>query len=130
MIGLIHRDQRSDRPAALSIPYVTLVVFDSAAFEHQAELVLKRSLPVVFLLIGYVRFHLFDVGRADGKHAIVVLPVEAAQGYRVRSLRDRVCTPKAYDSAAQGNTLGRLAGGVPIGENGWIQDALTNEGVQ
>ncbi len=74
--GPFHYLDKVQRTVTLSIPHVTLVVFDPVAFQHQSELLLKRPLPVVFLLIGDVRFHLFDVGRADGKRPIPVLPVE------------------------------------------------------
>jgi len=55
------------------------VVLNPVALQHQTILLLKRPLPVMFLLLGDVCLHLFDIGRADGEHAIAVLPMEVSQ---------------------------------------------------
>ncbi len=60
----------------LSFPHVTFVDFNSVASTNLAKLVLKGHLFVVFLLVRYVSFDLFDVGLTNGKDFISTLPLD------------------------------------------------------
>ena len=60
-----------------SIPKELFVVRDAVAIQKSAELFLKRFHAVMLCLVADIRFGLVAIGRADGKHAVAALPVEA-----------------------------------------------------
>src|SRR2546426_943327 len=53
-----------------------LVIINLISPQELAELVLKRNLPMVWLLFTYVSAHLLDMRLANGKRSIAALPVE------------------------------------------------------
>jgi len=61
------------------IPHVSFVDFYFVSSANLAELVLKRHLRVVFLLVRDISFDLSDVGFAHGKNSVSTLPLEMLQ---------------------------------------------------
>jgi len=55
---------------------MSFVNLNSVSSTQFAELVLKRNVPMVFLLIGDVTLDLFNIGRANRKDTVPGLPVE------------------------------------------------------
>ena len=74
---IAHKFTNSER--VVSIPYIPLVKFNGVAFQEFPKLILKRNLPVMFLLSGDVISHRLNLRKSDGENAVAILPREIIQ---------------------------------------------------
>ena len=57
-----------------SIPHILFIKRDLVTPQQLAEFILKRGLPMMFLLSGDICPHRLDLGKADGENAVAILP--------------------------------------------------------
>ena len=76
--------RREATPAPRSIPQIALVVIHLLPFQKRQELLLKRLLSMMLLLIPDVLHDTIEIGSAHCERAVCVLPREPLHaGYRV-----------------------------------------------
>ena len=94
-LGSDRRQQLISRPIGAgaipvrSIPHITLVILDLISCQEDPKLLLKRLNSMMVLLVFDVAPHSFDVGLADGKRTVTVLPMN--------SLRRQSCSLSHFE---------------------------------
>jgi len=137
-----------DKQADDSIPHITFIKFDFVFAQQRAKFVLECRLPMMFLLVRNVLFHLFKVGLAHREIRIAALPFkigvvaamffEPAVGYPFQFLHPFGLGDGAGKTAEQMNmvfhsanderrTVERLGHAAQVGVQGITHPFVTQE---
>ena len=82
MIAWTVNPNRND--TARSVPNISLIEFDTMPRQKSPQFLLKRPLAMMLLLILDISLDIKDVGLADGKRGVSVLPMEIAVSWDIR----------------------------------------------
>jgi hypothetical protein len=70
---------------ARSVPNISLIEFDTMPRQKSPQFLLKRPLAMMLLLILDISLDIKDVGLADGKRGVSVLPMDLELPFLISS---------------------------------------------